>query len=168
MIRSRTGPYREVLEEVIAVDTVGAPDNPGPVTASARLSGLSSLLKVGLYVDYFTDQGVVTADRFAGPPAMSFDILGYIADASGQLAPSSLTPINDGGTMQLPEGWELSSTLDAVQINASVFTLVPTFHGSWKVIVVLEPADSGVCSFFDDLVARVSLAATVKQILNSV
>jgi hypothetical protein len=126
-------------------------------TGRARIKGLSSLLQIGIFVAYFTD----TKTRPASFSGNTFSIFAYVNDQEGSLVQLSDTPINnDGaGSQQAPDGWEGVTTLPEVEVRLAATGITPTANaGSWKVIVVAEPAEPMSDEMFEQLVRNVNIA----------
>jgi hypothetical protein len=144
---------RLVLDQPVA--TSSGTSSGGSLTTTVFLSGLSSLLTVGVYVAFFP-KVQNTPGSFAG---CTFQIFPFIEDTDGAATPSDLTAINNGGSAQAaPGGWEGSSTLAQLRITSTVADL--SVAGTWKAVVVVEPEDPAMSAeTFADLARNVGLSA---------
>jgi hypothetical protein len=151
--QKRVRTWREILTVVMARQ--GAPGTiVETATVEARLTGMSSLLRVSLQLTFFAfiKQTVTFAE-------CSWSLYGLVTDATGEFAQLSATPINDGGDIALPEGWEGSAGLEGIRVVAALAQLNGGDPpGEWRLSAVLEPRDACMPqSMFDELVAKVSL-----------
>lgn len=154
--RRRARPWREVKAVTIAVEGPIGGGGEESAEVSVLLSGLSSLLQIGLHLAFFPKRGARPDDaNFTGN---TFEIFGWTADERGQRVQLASEAITGTTAIQAPDGWEGRTELDQLELRASL-TFTGT-EGDWRAIVVLEPADGAMCEqVFAQLVGEVDLQA---------
>jgi hypothetical protein len=152
--RRRARPWREVKAITLATVNGIAGDQVEVVTA--LLSGLSSLLHIGLHFAFFPDQDKQpTAADFVN---CTFIVLGWTADERGHRAQLASEPITGADPLQAPDGWAGRTELDQLELQATIDAF--GFSGDWRAIAVLEPADGCIDhETFENLVKEVALTA---------
>jgi hypothetical protein len=130
---------------------------------TALVTGLSSLLQIGIHFAFYPDPGVprpVDLD-FAGN---EFSVFGWTSDERGQSVQLDSEPVSGATPLQAPAGWSGRTELDGLEVRAHVSAIGTA--GEWRLIVVLEPGDGTVCECFEALAQQVTITpGTGKPVL---
>jgi hypothetical protein len=151
--RQRTGPRREVLTDVMCRESTQSID-PTDASGYGQVTGLSSQLVIGLALYFVPDNGVRPSFPVLGN---DWSLYGLVQDAVGSVVRLSETRLNGAADVAIPEGWEGTTTLHGIEVDAD-FNKVSR-AGEWRLSVTLEPVDPSMDdACFEQLVGRVQLA----------
>lgn len=158
--RRRVGGILREVKALTLVRTTAEVDDPDiTADASVLISGLSSLLHVGIHFAFFPLEAARPPDLdFAGN---TFAIYGWTADERGQRVQLDSEPVSGVTPLQAPGGWAGRTELDQLELRATVNAI--GVAGEWRVILVLEPADGAMCEGPFDALAEQIVLGPVKR-----
>jgi hypothetical protein len=153
----RKGPRRQVLTDVMCRLRGDLAQNPSSVDGVvATVVGLSAQLQVGLALAFVPLNG--PRPTFSATNDV-WSLYGLVEDAIGNVVRLSDTRINGDADVPIPEGWEGTTTLHGIEVDADFTVHGSDLIGEWRLSVVLEPVDPGMDDeCFNQLVGRVQLS----------